>query len=99
LFAKYTLLPGKRAGFNKALSEGLKDVDTHEPGTLTILLIEDDTDENVSFVMERFADQAALEAHMNGPGAAKVGPLVKEAVKSREGGMFKEVTGFLSKDE
>jgi quinol monooxygenase YgiN len=99
LFAKYTTLPGKRAPFNKVLYDGMAGIDKNEPGCLTILLIEDDQDEDVTFVMERFENEAALDAHMNGPAAAKVGPLVKEFVKSREGGKFKELTGFLSKDE
>jgi quinol monooxygenase YgiN len=77
----------------------MSDIDTHEPGCLSILLIEDDQDADVTYVMERFKDQAALEAHMNGPGAAKVGPILKELVAGRVGGKFREVAGFVSKDE
>jgi hypothetical protein len=43
VFAKYTLLPGKRAEFQEVLLDGLKTVDKEEPGTLSILLIEDDS--------------------------------------------------------
>jgi quinol monooxygenase YgiN len=99
LFAKYTTHPGKRSEFTKVLYDGIDDIDTHEPGTLSILLIEDDQDADVTYVMERFKDQAAIEAHMNGPGAAKVGPLLKELVAGRVGGKFREVAGFVSKDE
>jgi quinol monooxygenase YgiN len=99
LFAKYTLHPGKRATFQKALLDGLPAIDKEEPGTLSILLIEDDSNENVTYVLERFKDQAAFEAHMHGSGAAKVMPIVEDCMKTREGGVFKEVAGFLSKDE
>lgn len=80
------------------LLDGLVDIEKNEPGTLSILLAEDGSNEDVTFVLERFQDQAALEAHMNGPGAAKVGPLVKEYVVDREGGLFKYVSGFIGKD-
>lgn len=86
-------------GFNKVLYYGMADIDQHEPGTLSILLIEDDSGENVTFATERFAENAAFEAYMHGPRAAKVGPLFKYSIKSREGGVFKEIAGFLSKDE
>jgi quinol monooxygenase YgiN len=99
LFAKYTTHPGKRSEFTKVLYDGMGDIDTHEPGTLSILLIEDDQDADITYVMERFKDQAAIEAHMNGPGAAKVGPLLKGLVTGRVGGKFREVAGFVSKDE
>jgi hypothetical protein len=36
---------------------------------------------------------------MNGEGAKKVGPVIRELMKSRDGGVFKAVAGFLSKDE
>jgi hypothetical protein len=51
------------------------------------------------YVMDRFKDQAAFEADVNGSGSSKVEPLLKECVKSREGGEFKYLTGFISKDE
>jgi len=99
LFAKYTLHPGKRAKFQEVLLEGLATIDKEEPGTLSILLIEDDSKDDVTFVMERFKDQSAMDAHMNGSGSSKVGPVMKECVKSRDGGVFKYLTGFISKDE
>ena len=99
LFAKYTLNPGKRAEFQQVLLEGLTTIDKEEPGTLSILLIEDDSKDDVTFVMERFKDEAAHHAHMNGSGSAKVGPVMKSCFKSREGGVFKYLSGFISKDE
>jgi quinol monooxygenase YgiN len=99
VFAKYTLLPGKRSKFQEVLLEGLKTIDEEEPGTLSILLIEDNSKPDVMYVMDRFKDQASFEAHMNGSGSSKVEPVLKECVKSREGGEFKYLTGFLWKDE
>jgi quinol monooxygenase YgiN len=99
LFAKYTLQPGARTEFNKVLLDGLSTIDKEEPGTYSILLIEDDTHDDITYVMERFVNQAAFDAHMNGDGAKKVGPIVQKLMKSRDGGVFKEVAGFLSKDE
>jgi quinol monooxygenase YgiN len=81
------------------LIEGLKVIDKEEPGTLSIMLIADEKNEDVTYVMERFKDQAAMEAHMNGSGGASVGPVIKECVKERDGGVFKAVAGFVSKDE
>ena len=66
---------------------------------MSILLIEDGNDPNVSFVLERFADKKGLEGHMNGEAGKKALPVVKELMESREGGFFREVAGFLSKDE
>jgi len=77
----------------------MKTIDKAEPGTLSILLIEDEQQEDVCYVMERFRDQEAMDAHMNGEAGKAVGPVMKEMVLSREGGVFKEVAGFLSKDE
>ena len=99
LFAKYTLHPGQRAKFQEVLLEGLTTIDKEEPGTLSILLIEDDSKDDVTYVMERFKDEAAFQAHMNGSGSSKVGPVMKSCVKSREGGAFKYLAGFISKDE
>lgn len=99
LFAKYTIQSGKRSEFSKVLLDGLSTIKTDEPGTLSILLIEDDSDADVVYVMERFKDQSAFDEHMNGEGAKKVGPVIKELMKSRDGGVFKAVAGFLSKDE
>jgi quinol monooxygenase YgiN len=99
LFAKYTLKPGKRTEFNNVLLNGLTIIDKEEQGTLSIVLIADETDENVTFVMERFDGQAGLEGHMNGTAAKEVHEKLGDWVESREGGFFKEVAGFLSKDE
>jgi quinol monooxygenase YgiN len=81
------------------LLDGLTEIEKNEPGTLSILLIEDENDENVVYVMERFGDQKGLEGHMNGEAGKKALPVVKELMESREGGFFKEVAGFVSKDE
>jgi len=74
----------------KSLYDGLADIDKHEPGTLSIILIEENSNEDVTYVMARFADKTFFDAHMEGIACAKVGSLVKEVVELREGGMFKE---------
>jgi quinol monooxygenase YgiN len=99
LYAKYTIQSGKRDEFSKVLVDGMSTIKTAEPGTLSILLIEDVSDPDVVYVMERFENQAAMDAHMNGDAGKAVGPTIKALMKNREGGVFKEVAGFLSKDE
>jgi quinol monooxygenase YgiN len=99
LFAKYTLNPGKRNEFQDVLLSGLPSMEKDEPGTLSVMLIEDDTDGDVTYVMERFNGKSGMEAHGKGAAAAKAMPIVGPLVKSREGGVFKEIAGFLSKDE
>jgi quinol monooxygenase YgiN len=99
LFAKYTLKPGKRDVFQKALCDGMPKMEKGEPKTLSVFVIEDDTDPNVTYVMERFADKSGLEEHGKGAAAASVMPIIKDLIESREGGVFKEIAGFLSKDE
>ena len=91
LFGKYTVLPGRRADLNLVLLDGLALIDKEEMGTRSILLIESENDGNVSYVMERFADQAAVEAHGKGSGAAKVMSLFQELVTNREGGFCTEI--------
>jgi quinol monooxygenase YgiN len=91
LFGKYTVLPGRRAELNSVLLDGLAMIDKEEIGTRSILLIESENDENVSYVMERFADEAAIEAHGKGSGAAKAMSLFQEVVTNREGGFCTEI--------
>ena len=52
----------------------------------------------MTYVMERFADKATFDTHKKGIASPKVVPLIREVIKLREGGMFKEFTDFLSKD-
>jgi len=99
LFSKFTLQPGKRDEFNKLLLEGLDSVKANEPDTLSILLVADENNPDVTYVMERFKNKAALEAHMNNPGSAKVREHAMPLAKERDGGYFKAVAGFISKDE
>lgn len=98
-FTKFTAVPGKRAELVNILLGSLPDLEKDEPGTLSMLIIEDVNDENALYIFDRFADKKALENHANGNAAAKVLPLTVSLVQSSEGGPFKEVMGFLSKDE
>jgi quinol monooxygenase YgiN len=72
------------------LYDGLAEIHKREPGTLSIPFIEDDSNEDVTYVMGRFADKATFDAHMRGIASAKVGFLVKEVVKLRGGGILVE---------
>jgi len=97
-FKKYTLQAGKRPEFNQLLLASLSGIDADEPETYSALVIEDEKKDDVTYVMERFANQAAVDTHMGG--SAKVRSAIRDLVKSGEGGLFKEFGGgFLSKDE
>jgi len=97
LFSKMTVNAGQRKEFSKHLLDGMEKIKTDEPGTLSIVLIEDEANPDVLYVMERFKDQAAVEEHMNA--SAKVRDLFAGYIKQREGGFMREVTGFVSKDD
>jgi quinol monooxygenase YgiN len=99
LFSKFTVQKGKRAEVVAALLNGLSNIDKTEPKTLSIFVVEDEANEDVAFVMERFADKEGLDAHMGNPDAKGVLSVVGPLIKSREGGVFKFVAGFISKDE
>lgn len=98
-FSKLTTYPGKRSELNEFLIKGMDQIKVNEPGTLSILLIEDESDPDVVFVMERFKDQAAVDAHMNNPQTGEVRSKFAEYVKAREGVTGKEVAGFISKND
>ena len=99
-FTKYTIQAGKRNEFNQLLLASLPDIEADEPGTYSILVIEDEKNEDVTYVTKRFANQAAADANTVGSAEAKVRPAIQNLVKSEEGGVFKEFGGgFLSKDE
>lgn len=66
-------------------------IDKEEEGTLTILLIESEANENVMYVMERFMDDEAVQKHGRGSGIPVIMPVFQEAVILRDGGVCKEV--------
>jgi quinol monooxygenase YgiN len=99
LLVEFTTHPGKRSDLSTLLLSGLPVMEKEEPGTLSMLVIEDAQDENVLYVFERFKDQQALEDHQNAAPAAKVKQSAKKLATSVDLGLFKEVMGFLSKEE
>jgi quinol monooxygenase YgiN len=88
---------GKRGELCDLLTNGLKKIKTDEPGTLSIILVEDEKQPDVCYVMERFKDQEAVEAHMKG--SADVRDKFAEYIQDRQGIFAKEVAGFVSKDD
>jgi quinol monooxygenase YgiN len=66
-------------------------IDKEEPGTLTILLIESEGNENVMYTMERFRDDEAIQTHGRGSGIPKIMPFFQDVVILRDGGVCKEV--------
>lgn len=67
-----------------AAFEGARAHVAAEAGTLLYTLHRSDVDENVFFVTEIYADQAALDAHMGGPA---MGALAGIADAVEEGGV------------
>ena len=53
-----------------------------EPGTLQYVLHRSSTNPNTFFVTELYADQAAFDAHAGGPGFAKLGAAMGDAIDS-----------------
>ena len=77
--AKLTTQDGKRADLIAGMAPMMEHVESEE-GTLKYLLLEDAGDENVIWLYEEYADQAAFEAHgssdtMKALGAA-IGPFM-----------------------
>ena len=66
-------------------------IDREEEGTLTILLVESEQDENVLYVMERFRDDEAIQKHGRGSGIPVIMPVFQGIVILRDGGVCKEV--------
>jgi len=97
LFSKMTAKPGQRADLCKLLTGGLKKIETDEPGTLSIVLVEDENKPDVCYVMERFKDQEAVDAHMKG--SAAVRDQFASYIQERESIFAKAVAGFVSKHE
>ncbi len=62
VIAKLTAQEGKRADLVAGMAPMMDHVET-EGGTLKYILMEDGADENVVWLYEEYADQAALEAH------------------------------------
>ena len=63
VIAKITALEGKRAALVEAMGPMMDHVEANEPDTLKYILSEDASDENVIWMYEEYADQAALDAH------------------------------------
>jgi quinol monooxygenase YgiN len=98
-FRKFTVQHGKRDFIVKMLVDGIDLLEKSEPGTLSILVVEDESNEDVAWVFERFRNTEAVEAHMNNPESKAVAGVVFPLMVSQEGGLFKAVAGFVSKDE
>jgi len=57
--------PGEGAAFEAAAKDAAKAVSANEPGNLQYDFFKHKSEEDTYVVMERYADQAALEAHGN----------------------------------
>jgi quinol monooxygenase YgiN len=68
---KFTAKAGEAAAFAQKLSDAL-DFVTPEPGTTPWMAVRAVDDPNTFFVIDLYADYAALERHVNGPAAALV---------------------------
>lgn len=75
--------PGRGDDVIKAF-EGAREHVAGEEGTLLYMLHRNAADENVFYVTELYADQAAMDAHMSGPGMAALAGIA-DAVE--EGGV------------
>jgi quinol monooxygenase YgiN len=69
---KLTTAPGRRDDALAALGK-LVDATEDEPGTLQYLMHADGGDADVIWFYERYADQAAFEAHIGSTAMAEVG--------------------------
>ena len=64
LIAKSTLLEGKQQEFVK-VAEKLVKATREEPGCVYYDLVQDASDEKVFYFVEKYKDEAAVEAHKN----------------------------------
>jgi quinol monooxygenase YgiN len=99
LIVKFTTHQGKRADLSKFLLSRLPAMEKEEQGTLSVLFIEDAQNENVLYTFERFKSPDGFKEHQRLAKAANVKEKADELTSSVDFGMFKEVMGFLTKDE
>jgi quinol monooxygenase YgiN len=90
-FSKCTCKPGRRSDLSKILMGNFPVIEKEEPGTLTILLIESEGNEDVVYAIERFRDDEAIQAHGRGSGMPRIMPVFEDVVILRDGGVCKEV--------
>lgn len=91
LFATIKLKPGKKEALRAAFEPMYAQVAT-EPGTLQYTLVDGDEVDTL-YVIERYADQDAMDAHMASPAMAALGAALADCVAG--GGM---VTGTPLRD-
>lgn len=84
--------PGRGAELRDAFGGMYEQVAT-EPGTLQYMLVEGDEADTFYFI-ERYADQAAMDAHMASPALAALYPVIGPLLA--DGGM---VTGNVVRDK
>ena len=82
VIAKLTAQPGKRDELVKALQVLLDNSET-EAGTEVYVLHTDNKDENVLWFYERYADQAAVDAHMKSETFRGAGPTLAPLLAGR----------------
>jgi len=99
VFTKFILNPHARPLFSKVLCDGIKELETAEAKCLSALFMEDSNDENISYLFLRFSEQRALETHEDGNFSRKLKEQVDGFLASKERGVYKEIIGFLSKEE
>jgi quinol monooxygenase YgiN len=90
--AQFVCQPGKNAEFEKLLVDFVNTVKATEPGTLVYQLVRSDKDPNAYFMLELYADQAALDAHGKTEHMAKliqqIGPLFAGAPVLHQGAVI-----------
>ena len=82
IIAKLTAAPGKRDELIAAFQPVMAAVEA-EPGTELYLLHTDVADENVVWFYERYADQAAFDAHAGSAAMKSFGPSLAGLVGGR----------------
>ena len=75
IVAKLTTRDGKRADLIAGMAPMMEHVES-EPGTLQYVLMEDAGDENVVWLYESYADQAAFDAHSSSDVMKSLGPAI-----------------------
>ena len=75
VIAKITAQEGKRDDLVAALQTAL-DTAQGEPGTLSYILLADQTNAETLWMYEMYNDQAALEAHMGSDAFKALGPAI-----------------------
>lgn len=82
LLAKITAQPGKRAELVAALQAMVEAVEA-EPGTVQYVLHTDDANEDIVWFYERYADDAALQAHMTSEAMKQLGASMRDLAAGR----------------